>query len=100
MTRAAANAAGILATLLLFLAPLSGQYQHASALAASSAVVAVLTAAAYCARLVPLVSPAAATQASVAAWAFTCEAALQTQHGPDAAGNPRPRAPGANHRTV
>lgn len=99
MSRAAVNTAGVLATLLLLLVPLTGQYQHASTLAAFTAALALVTAAMLCARVALLAHPAEATHAGVAAWMFARDAAFQTQHGPNAAGKPRPRAPGANPRT-
>jgi hypothetical protein len=88
----------MLAVCLLFLAPSGSQYMPA--LAASAAALALLTAAAHCARLVLLVGPAEATQATVAAWSSARDAAFQPQRDPDAAGKPRPRAPGTNPQTV
>jgi hypothetical protein len=88
----------MLAALLLFLAPLGGQ--QPSALAASAAAVAVLAATVHCARVVLLIGPAEAAQVTVAAWSSARDAAFQPQRDPDAAGKPRPRAPGANPQTV
>jgi hypothetical protein len=98
MTRGAANAAAILAAFLLFLAPLGSQ--HATAFTASAAALVLLIATVHYARVVLLVGPAGAAQATVAAWSSTRDAAFQPQRDPDAAGKPRPRAPGANLQTV
>jgi hypothetical protein len=100
MTRGAANAAGVLAAFVLFLAPLGSQ--HASALTASAAALVLLAATVHYARVVLLVRPAGAARATVAAWSMARGAACQPQpqRDPDAAGKPRPRAPGANPQTV
>ena len=98
MTRGATNAAGIFAAFLLFLTPLGSQ--HSSALAASAAALVLLIATVHYARVVLLVGPAKAAQATVAAWSSARDAAFQPQRDPDAAGKPRPRAPGANPQTV
>lgn len=98
MTRAATNAAGLLAAFLLLLAPLGGS--HASALAGTAAALALLATAAHHAGVVPLAGPAEAAQATVAARTSSRETAFLPQRDPDAAGKPRPRAPGMNPRTA
>ena len=98
MTRAAAGAASLLAATLLLLAPFGSQ--HSTALAASAAALALLTAAALYAGLVLLIGPADSTRATFAAWSSTHRPAFLQQRDPDAAGKPRPRAPGTNPRTV
>jgi Family of unknown function (DUF6412) len=97
MTRTAAGAAGILAAFLLLLAPLGAQ--HGPALAASAAALALLTAAVHCVGVLPLLGPAEAARTTVAARSGLA-ADVPPQRDPDAAGKPRPRAPGVNPRTV
>ena len=98
MTRGAAYAAGILAAFMLLLAPMGSQ--HTPALAASAAALVLLIATVHYARVVLLVGPAGAARATVAVRSSARDAAIQPQRDPDAAGKPRPRAPGANPQTV
>ena len=98
MTRGAANAAGVLAAFVLFLAPLGSP--HATALAASAAALALLVATVHYARVVTFIGPTEVAHATVAARSSARDAAVQPQRDPDAAGKPRPRAPGVNPQTV
>lgn len=98
MTRAAVHAASLLAAFLLLFAPLAGP--HAAASAAPAAALALLSAVLHRARVLPLAAPAEATRARVTAWSSTLLAAVLPQRDPDAAGKPRPRAPGAEPLTV
>jgi hypothetical protein len=100
MTRAAVGRASILAAILLLLVPLGGQ--HSTAFAASAACAATLalwTAAAHYTGVVPPAGTAGTTR-EFTAWSSAHETVLLPQRDPDAAGKPRPRAPGANPRTV
>ncbi|HEY3868113.1 MAG TPA: DUF6412 domain-containing protein [Actinocrinis sp.] len=103
--RAAANAAGYPAAALTFLAffaflaPVGGQ--HALALTASAAALTlVITGLLRCARVVLAADPAAAARGSVAVRSSSCDAVVLPQRDPDAAGKPRPRAPGSHPSAV
>lgn len=98
MTRATAGTASLLAATLLLLVPFGSQ--HSTALAASAAAVALLTAAVHCAAVLLLIGPAETTRSTYAAWSSTHKPAFLPQRDPDAAGKPRPRAPGVTPRTV
>jgi hypothetical protein len=101
VTRAGVNAAGLIAACLLLLAPFDGQ--HATALAASASALALLTAAvALYAQVVPLAGPTGviARGKIAAARSSSLDSAFLPQRDPDAAGKPRPRAPGANPPAV
>lgn len=97
------NAAGFVAASLIslaFLAPLGDQ--HAVALAASASALALLIAGLLrCAgKAVPLAGCAGTAHGSAVARSSSRDVVVLPQRDPDAAGKPRPRAPGSNPSTV
>jgi len=100
--RGVGNAAGFIAVALLllaFLAPLSGQ--NAVALTASASALALLTAGFLrYAKVIVLADSAEAAHADAPAHSSSHYVIVLPQRDPDAAGKPRPRAPGSNPSTV
>lgn len=96
-SRGVLNAAGYLAaalTLLACLAPVGGP--HAVALTASAGALAlVITRLLLCAKVVLVADPAEAARGATAVRSSSCDAVVLPQRDPDAAGKPRPRAPGS-----
>jgi len=96
------NAASLIAVTLAFftfLAPFGAQ--HAVALTASASAVALLTAGLLqCARVFLLADSTEATHGVGAARSSSRDLVVLPQRDPDAAGKPRPRAPGSNPSTV
>ena len=85
--------------LALLLAPfLAGE--SASALVASASALAVLAAARYCCKVILLVGSADATGQACAIRSLARAVRILPQCDPDAAGKPRPRAPGLTPSTV
>ncbi|MBW8803365.1 MAG: hypothetical protein JF587_05835 [Catenulisporales bacterium] len=99
MTLRGATAASLLAAFVTLLALTGGQ--HTAALVASASALALLTAALRCCAVSVLIAGTvqAANSAAVAR-SLSRDTAFLPQRDPDAAGKPRPRAPGANPVTV
>ena len=88
-----------LAFLALLLAPAGGQ--HAVALTASAAALALLIARLLrSAGVVRLADAAEAARGITAVRSSSCDVVVLPQRDPDAAGKPRPRAPGSHPSTV
>lgn len=99
MTPRVATLANLFATLAMLSALVGGQ--HTAVLVASASALALLTAALW--RGAAAVLIAGTTQAAhiaAAARSSLRDTAFLPQRDPDAAGKPRPRAPGANPATV
>jgi hypothetical protein len=83
--------------LLPILAPSGGGQYAATAVAASASALALLAAVALCAYVLLVVGPTEAGRGAVVARSSTRAAAFLPQRDPDAAGKPRPRAPGSDN---
>lgn len=99
MTLRATTLANLFATLAMLLALAGGQ--HTAVLVASASALALLTAALWRgAAAVLLAGTTQAAHIAAAARSSLRDTAFLPQRDPDAAGKPRPRAPGANPATV
>ncbi|GAA1982710.1 DUF6412 domain-containing protein [Catenulispora subtropica] len=99
MTLRASNAAGIFAAFAMLVAVFAGQ--QSAVLVASASAVALLSAALwFCVVSVLIAGTAQAAHADAAARSSLRDTAFLPLRDPDAAGRPRPRAPGAYPATV
>lgn len=95
MTLRGLGTASLIAAFLVLFVPLDGQ--HSIAVAASTSALALLTVGlTWCAVLVLFTGATKAEQGAAAARSTLRETAFLPQRDPDAAGKPRPRAPGKN----